>query len=234
MGGFGGTHGKVTITQQINHDGEVNRARVMPQVRGPSSPPLPPPLTPSAPLLLLCGEVSRRSQGQRGDGGVAQALTLCPVLLRDPQDKFLIATKTVSADVYVFDYSKHPSKAPADGVCAEQLCAGEGTAGPLPPPLPAASAHAHLDAPPWAAARVARRARAARPSARHLALLPAAAPHKHLVRTPCCTPRQRRCALRPLLLPSCLPNRARQAPPPARKRHTHGSCRCCMRRQVPA
>jgi histone-binding protein RBBP4 len=32
VGGFGSAHGKVHITQQINHDGEVNRARVMPQV----------------------------------------------------------------------------------------------------------------------------------------------------------------------------------------------------------
>jgi histone-binding protein RBBP4 len=27
VGGFGGAHGKVRIIQQINHDGEVNRAR---------------------------------------------------------------------------------------------------------------------------------------------------------------------------------------------------------------
>jgi histone-binding protein RBBP4 len=27
VGGFGGAHGKVHIVQQINHDGEVNRAR---------------------------------------------------------------------------------------------------------------------------------------------------------------------------------------------------------------
>lgn len=31
-----------------------------------------------------------------------------------PQNHFLIATKTISAEVYVFDYSKHPSK-PAAG-----------------------------------------------------------------------------------------------------------------------
>lgn len=34
-----------------------------------------------------------------------------------PQDPFVIATKTVSAEVYVFDYSKHPSKPSSDGVC---------------------------------------------------------------------------------------------------------------------
>lgn len=67
VGGFGGAHGKVQVVQQINHDGEVNRARYM------------------------------------------------------PQDPFVIATKTVSAEVYVFDYSKHPSKPPADGVCNPDL-----------------------------------------------------------------------------------------------------------------
>ena len=67
VGGFGGAHGKVHTIQQINHDGEVNRARYM------------------------------------------------------PQDKFIIATKTVSADVYVFDYSKHPSKPPSDGQCRPNL-----------------------------------------------------------------------------------------------------------------
>jgi histone-binding protein RBBP4 len=34
-----------------------------------------------------------------------------------PQNPFYIATKTVSAEVYVFDYSKHPSKPPQDGQC---------------------------------------------------------------------------------------------------------------------
>ena len=55
------------IVQQINHDGEVNRARYM------------------------------------------------------PQNSFIIATKTVSAEVYVFDYSKHPSKPPLDGACNPDL-----------------------------------------------------------------------------------------------------------------
>ncbi|GIL46834.1 hypothetical protein Vafri_3710 [Volvox africanus] len=67
VGGFGGAHGKVHVIQQINHDGEVNRARHM------------------------------------------------------PQDKFIIATKTISADVYVFDYSKHPSKPQSDGLCRPNL-----------------------------------------------------------------------------------------------------------------
>ncbi|CAM6041127.1 unnamed protein product, partial [Sphagnum compactum] len=63
MGGFGCSSGKVWMSIQINHEGEVNRARYM------------------------------------------------------PQNPFIIATKTVSAEVYVFDYSKHPSKPPQDGHC---------------------------------------------------------------------------------------------------------------------
>jgi histone-binding protein RBBP4 len=38
-----------------------------------------------------------------------------------PQNSFVIATKTVSSDVYVFDYSKHPSKAPQERVCNPEL-----------------------------------------------------------------------------------------------------------------
>ena len=48
--------GKIEIDIKINHDGEVNRARYM------------------------------------------------------PQNPFIIGTKTPSADVLVFDYSKHPSR----------------------------------------------------------------------------------------------------------------------------
>ncbi|KAG2310857.1 hypothetical protein Bca4012_025362 [Brassica carinata] len=66
-GGFGCATEKVKIIQEINHDGEVNRARYM------------------------------------------------------PQNPFLIATKTVNAEVYVFDYSKHPSQPPPDGVCNPDL-----------------------------------------------------------------------------------------------------------------
>ena len=58
---------QVQIIQQINHEGEVNRARYM------------------------------------------------------PQNQFIIATKTVNAEVYVFDYSKHPSKPPLDGACSPDL-----------------------------------------------------------------------------------------------------------------
>ena len=55
------------MVQQINHEGEVNRARHM------------------------------------------------------PQNPFLIATKTVSAEVFVFDYTKHPSKPAPNGACAPDL-----------------------------------------------------------------------------------------------------------------
>eukprot|EP00897_Mesotaenium_endlicherianum_P007597 jgi/Mesen1/6866/ME000351S05977 len=58
--------GGVSVVQQITHEGEVNRARYM------------------------------------------------------PQNPFLIATKTVTAEVYVFDYSRHPSR-PADGGCNPDL-----------------------------------------------------------------------------------------------------------------
>lgn len=57
----------VQVIQQINHEGEVNRARYM------------------------------------------------------PQNPFLIATKTVSAEVFVFDYSKHDSKPSPNGVCSPDL-----------------------------------------------------------------------------------------------------------------
>ena len=58
--------GKIQVVQQINHEGEVNRARYM------------------------------------------------------PQNSFMIATKTISAEVYVFDYSKHPSK-PTNNECHPDL-----------------------------------------------------------------------------------------------------------------
>ena len=60
-GGFGGTTSKIEVTQKINHDGEVNRARYM------------------------------------------------------PQNPYLIATKSPSSDVFVFDWSKHPSKPDVNG-----------------------------------------------------------------------------------------------------------------------
>lgn len=38
-----------------------------------------------------------------------------------PQNPSIIATKTVSADVFVFDYTKHPSKPKPGGVCSPDL-----------------------------------------------------------------------------------------------------------------
>jgi len=66
-GGFGAASGKVEIKQQICHDGEVNRARYM------------------------------------------------------PQNPFILATKTVSSEVLVFDYTKHPSKPAQPNVCIPDL-----------------------------------------------------------------------------------------------------------------
>ena len=69
------------VVQQINHAGEVNRARYM------------------------------------------------------PQNPFMIATKTVSAEVYVFDYTKHPSKPATDGECCPDLhLLGHKTEGGSPTP----------------------------------------------------------------------------------------------------
>jgi hypothetical protein len=56
FGGFGSVSGKIEIEIKINHEGEVNRARYM------------------------------------------------------PQNPCVIATKTPSSDVLIFDYTKHPSK----------------------------------------------------------------------------------------------------------------------------
>jgi hypothetical protein len=56
FGGFGNITGKIDVEIRINHEGEVNRARYM------------------------------------------------------PQNPCLIATKSPSAEVFIFDYTKHPSK----------------------------------------------------------------------------------------------------------------------------
>lgn len=58
---------RVTIKQTINHDGEINRARYM------------------------------------------------------PQKPDLIATKTVRGEVYIFDRTKHESKAPVGGGCRPDI-----------------------------------------------------------------------------------------------------------------
>jgi len=61
FGGFGSVSGKIDIEIRINHEGEVNRARYM------------------------------------------------------PQNQCIIATKTPSSDVLIFDYTKHPSKPDPSG-----------------------------------------------------------------------------------------------------------------------
>ena len=65
VGGFGGTLNKIDIKVSITHEGEVNRARYM------------------------------------------------------PQNPCIVATKSPSSTVFVFDYSKHPSF-PTDGICKPQ------------------------------------------------------------------------------------------------------------------
>jgi histone-binding protein RBBP4 len=67
MGGFGSSQVRVRVKQTINHQGEVNRARYM------------------------------------------------------PQNPDLIATKTVSGPVFIFDRTKHESKAPAGGACKPDI-----------------------------------------------------------------------------------------------------------------
>ena len=53
VGGFGGVLNKIDIKIKIIHEGEVNRARVMPQVSEciPLSPCLPLPIAPPSPSL---------------------------------------------------------------------------------------------------------------------------------------------------------------------------------------
>ncbi|VDO93048.1 unnamed protein product [Soboliphyme baturini] len=67
FGGFGSVSGKVEPIIKINHEGEVNRARYM------------------------------------------------------PQNPYIIATKTPTAEVLVFDYTKHSSKPDPSGLCIPQL-----------------------------------------------------------------------------------------------------------------
>lgn len=67
FGGFGSVSGKIDIEIKINHEGEVNRARFM------------------------------------------------------PQNPTIIATKTPTSDVLIFDYTKHPSKPDPSGECTPDL-----------------------------------------------------------------------------------------------------------------
>merc|ERR1712142_1310920 len=67
FGGFGTVNGKIEIDIKINHEGEVNRARYM------------------------------------------------------PQNPCVIATKTPTSDVLIFDYTKHPSKPDPNAGCSPEL-----------------------------------------------------------------------------------------------------------------
>jgi len=67
FGGFGSIAGRIENEMKINHEGEVNRARCM------------------------------------------------------PQNPNIIATKTPSTDVFVFDITKHPTRPEADGICRPDL-----------------------------------------------------------------------------------------------------------------
>ncbi|KAF9908290.1 CCR4-Not complex caf1 ribonuclease subunit Caf1 [Linnemannia zychae] len=67
VGGFGGTECKISVTQRINHEGEVNRARYM------------------------------------------------------KQNPDIIATKTVTGDLFIFDRTRHPSQPAAGGVCSPEI-----------------------------------------------------------------------------------------------------------------
>ncbi|KAG9296065.1 hypothetical protein G9A89_011917 [Geosiphon pyriformis] len=68
IGGYGGQpESRISVVQRINHEGEVNRARYM------------------------------------------------------PQNQDIIATKTISGEVYIFDRTKHPLKPAANGTCSPEL-----------------------------------------------------------------------------------------------------------------
>ncbi|VDK44972.1 unnamed protein product [Anisakis simplex] len=67
FGGFGSITGKIDVEIKMNHEGEVNRARYM------------------------------------------------------PQNPVLLATKSPSSEVFIFDYTKHPSVPSADNLCKPQL-----------------------------------------------------------------------------------------------------------------
>ena len=67
FGGFGSITGKIDVEIKMNHEGEVNRARYM------------------------------------------------------PQNPNLLATKSPSSEVFIFDYTKHPSMPSSDNLCKPQL-----------------------------------------------------------------------------------------------------------------
>lgn len=130
--------------QQINHDGEVNRARYCPQVGTAAAC-----CWPGSAQGVTTGDCANGATAGAGLGGCCRlgaaglswlngcAVPFRPAPLFHPhptlshvslhsaprllQNHFLIATKTISAEVYVFDYSKHPSK-PAAGALGTEEC----------------------------------------------------------------------------------------------------------------
>ena len=195
-GGFGATAGKVQVTQQINHAGEVNRARVCPQNKfliatktvlplaclaisllpRPSALGLQPCSSPELPCLVssapfpptviggqrnvgagvpvhvmpasahyesaadgtrkCCsshqsapsksGAESLADFGQCGHGWFSYP-KLMPLKAASPmqhcryESSGLLVRAQVSAEVYVFDYTKHPSKPAADNTCSPDI-----------------------------------------------------------------------------------------------------------------
>lgn len=97
--------------------------------------PIPPPDPASSSQLPLEDvDVDARQNDERGEvggfGAGAGKVQVTHLINHDgevnrarycPQNPFVLATKTVSADVYVFDYSRHPSKPPAEGGCTPDL-----------------------------------------------------------------------------------------------------------------
>ena len=85
-GGFGSVGGKIETDIKINHEGEVNRYMWSLSVRDILTP-IQHTLLPPSPMM----HTQHRARYM-------------------PQSPFIIATKTPSSDVLVFDYSKHPSR----------------------------------------------------------------------------------------------------------------------------
>lgn len=125
VGGFGGTLSKIEVKVRMAHEGEVNRARVMPQnnfmigtfcsslicVRVFSTNTS----SPCCSLLFACL--------------LTYLLTNYPFTYRHRVSCVAAATKAPSSNVYVFDYSKHSSM-PTDDICKPNVrCIGHESEG---------------------------------------------------------------------------------------------------------
>lgn len=100
FGGFGSVSGKIEIEIKINHEGTSIFQIIMQRVNWMNFT-VTPPLKYLLIIVLSSGEVNR-----------ARFM---------PQNPCVIATKTPSSDVLVFDYTKHPSKPDPNGVCHPDL-----------------------------------------------------------------------------------------------------------------